>query len=240
MRYANRLGFTIAPEARRQIALAIGAGAFDAVSGDRLRRELILILEESARARAPRLLASLWLDRAIAPALSRVAAGAGRRIERAARAAASRPEAGWLCYLLAWMAPSTPRGLLRVADRLSAAGRHRSALLRWPQTRRRLGAGLASRPASSKRALVRGLCADEVVAAAVLLGARDARALLAAFAARDRTALAMTGADLVARGVAPGPAIGRALAATRAALEDGKIDAGEELAFALAAARRRR
>jgi hypothetical protein len=45
------------------------------------------------------------------------------------------------------------------------------------------------------------------------------------------------GKDLVAAGVPPGPAIGRALSATLAARRDGAIRPEEELAFALEAAR---
>lgn len=51
-------------------------------------------------------------------------------------------------------------------------------------------------------------------------------------------ALAVDGGDLVERGVAPGPAIGRALTRVRAELLDrGAMDAGEQLALALAVAR---
>ncbi|MFY9552480.1 MAG: tRNA nucleotidyltransferase, partial [Thermoanaerobaculia bacterium] len=39
VRYANRLGFRIAPSARTAIRAAIASGAFRGVSGDRLRRE---------------------------------------------------------------------------------------------------------------------------------------------------------------------------------------------------------
>ena len=52
VRYANRLGFSLAPEARREVAAALAIGAFDAVSGDRLRRELELLLAEPRRAQA--------------------------------------------------------------------------------------------------------------------------------------------------------------------------------------------
>ena len=49
----------------------------------------------------------------------------------------------------------------------------------------------------------------------------------------------MTGADLVAAGVPPGPAIGRALRALRAATLDGRVEGHEaELALALREARR--
>jgi len=51
------------------------------------------------------------------------------------------------------------------------------------------------------------------------------------------TQVAVRGADLVAAGIAPGPGIGRALAALRAAVLDGVVtDASEQLAFAIAIA----
>ena len=50
-------------------------------------------------------------------------------------------------------------------------------------------------------------------------------------------ALRVRGRDLVAAGIPPGPAIGRALAATREARRAGRIEEAEELAFALSRAR---
>ncbi len=238
VRYAGRLGFRIHPSARRQVTAAVAAGAFRGVSGDRLRRELALIFEEEPRARAPRLLASLGLDRALAPALARATPGAGRRIDRAGRFGPG-PRPGWLCYLLAWMAPSTPRDLRQAADRLSISGRQRAVLVGWAGTRRRFRPGAASLAPSRRRRLVMGLGIDEVFAAAAVLPGPDARAIRQAFVSREGLKLSISGSDLVSRGVPPGPAIGRALDAARAAREDGKITAGEELAFALSAARRR-
>jgi hypothetical protein len=49
--------------------------------------------------------------------------------------------------------------------------------------------------------------------------------------------LAIGGRDLVRAGIAPGPRIGRALAATRAARRGGRLAPGDELAFAVAHAR---
>ncbi len=242
VRYANRLGFRVAPEARRQMAAAIARGAFDAVSGDRLRRELVLIFSESRRDRAERLLHALGLDSAVARALGRYARGAAGRLRAAETLARRVPsaQAGWLCYLLAWMAVSTPRSIREVADRLALAGRERQASLRWPRTRRRLRPGLAALAPSRLRLRTHGVSNDEIVVAAVLLGARgrDARALLRALESGGRMKLSISGADLLARGAAPGPAIGRARSATLAAREDGRIGAGEELGFALRAARR--
>jgi tRNA nucleotidyltransferase/poly(A) polymerase len=185
VRYGNRLGFRLAPEARRSIGAAIAAGAFDAVSGDRLRRELSLILGEERRAQAVARVHRLGLDGAIHPALARAWKGALGRLACAERAGAC---SGWLGCLRAWMAASPAGDLERVADRLNLSRADRKALV-----------------SPGKAGPVR---------------------------------LAIRGADLIAAGVAPGPAIGRALAGTLAARENGRIGPAQELAHALKLTRR--
>ncbi len=241
VRYANRLSFSIPADTRRQIATAIAQGAFDAVSGDRLRRELVLVFGEPQRARAVALLIRLGLDRAVAAGLARAAEpvrGATERVRTAERLAAGK-EVGWLCYFLAWMGPAPMRALREVADRLALSGREGLALGRWASTRRRLGSGIAHLAPSRRRLRATGLSPEEILAAAALRSGSDRRAL-ARLAAGEAPKLAISGADLLARGVPQGPAIGRALAATRAAREDGRLTARNELAFALAHARRLR
>ncbi len=238
VRYANRLGFSLAPEARREVAAALAIGAFDAVSGDRLRRELELLLAEPRRAQAVKGIVRLGLDRAVAPGLARAAAGAPERVRVAERLAEGRA-VGWLCYFLAWMGPAPMRALRNVADRLGLSGRDALAVSRWPATRRRLGSGLGRLSPSRRRLRALGLSPEEVLAAAALRSGSDRR-VLARLAAGEAPELSISGADLLARGVPQGPAIGRALAATRAAREDGRLAARNELAFALAHARRSR
>ena len=125
VRYANRLSFSIPADSCRQIGTAIAQGAFDAVSGDRLRRELVLVFGEPRRARAVALLIRLGLDRAVAAGLSRASQGAAERV-RAAERLAEGSEVGWLCYFLAWMGPAPMRALREVADRLALSGREAS------------------------------------------------------------------------------------------------------------------
>ncbi len=235
VRYANRLGFRIASEARLAIAAAIGTGAFRNVSGDRLRRELSLLLAEERRGRAVARLSSLHLDAAISPALVRP--GAPRRLLAAELLARRRrPEPGWLCYLFAWMGDARIGTLGRLTDRLDFAGRDRARLLSWPRARRLLGAGFADRPVSQRSRRAEGLDSEERIAAAALASPRDRRAILAI---APPLALTISGTDLLKAGVAAGPRIGIALARTRAAREDGRIGPEEELAFALRAARKR-
>lgn len=236
VRYATRLDFRIAPEARRSIASAVAGGAVDAVSGDRLRRELALILAEPEPGRGVRSLGRLGLDAAIHPALSDPRAGA--RVAAAARVAAQG--AGWLCYFLAWMGPTRKGPLQGIADRLAFAGRDRKRLLAWPDTRAALAPGLSALAPSELSRRLRGRRLEDVVAAAAELPARDRGALLRGFAASGGLRLSVRGSDLVAAGVPPGPRIGCALAGTLAAREDGRISEAEELDFAVGLAREAR
>ena len=126
--------------------------------------------------------------------------------------------------------------LQRLADRLDFVGRDRARLLAWPRARRLLGPGFAERPVSQRSRRGEGLDAEERIAAAALASPRDRRAILAI---APPMALTISGTDLLRAGVPAGPRIGIALARTRAAREDGRIGAEEELAFALRAARRR-
>ena len=239
VRYANRLGFSVAPEARRQIAAAVAIGAFDAVSGDRLRRELERLFAEPGRGRAVAGMIGLGLDRAILPALAKCGEGAPRRLRAAESIAEAAGGAGWLCYFLAWMAPAQARSRTAAAERLALAGSDGDAVAHWSVTRRRLSPGLAGLSPSRRRQRARKLGRDEVLAAASLLRGADRRAA-AALAEGGEAPLPISGADLLARGIPPGPAIGRALAATRAALEDGRIRAEDALAYALRRSRGRR
>jgi len=238
VRYANRLSFSVPADTRRQIGTAIAQGAFEAVSGDRLRRELVLVFGEPRRAGAAALLIRLGVDRAVAAGLARAAQGVKERVAAAERLAHGR-EVGWLCYFLAWMGAVPMRALREVADRLGLSGREGLALGRWAGTRRRLGPGIARLAPSRRRLRATGLLPEEMLAAAALRSGSDRRAL-ALLAAREAPELGISGADLLARGVPQGPAIGRALAATRAAREDGRLTARNEMAFALAHARRSR
>ncbi len=239
VRYANRYGFRLDAATRSALARAIAEGAFDRVSGDRIRRELVKLFGEPRRAAAVRLLRRLGLDRAIAPALCRVPGeGARLRLQRVEALAPRERGAGWLASLLAWVHPLSPAGLRAVADRIALAGEERARLLAWPSTRRRLGPGLARRRVSEIARRAAGLSPDELLAAAAALSLADRRALANARRRLARQTRFLRGADLIAAGVPSGAAVGRALARTRDALLDGRISRREALAFGLRAARR--
>jgi tRNA nucleotidyltransferase (CCA-adding enzyme) len=236
VRYANRLAFRIEPETARLVQRAAAQGAFAAVSGDRLRREIALIFSEPRRAEAVRGMARLGLPALLHPSL-RSDAAALARLRAAERLAGSRPEpTGWRLYLLTWIAGLPAKAVASLAARLSVAGQERRILLAWPRFLDRLRRLLAARDLSRVCAEAAGRSAEELLAAAACLSAGHRRALLAGWE-RSRIALSISGRDLVAAGVPAGPAIGRALSRTLAARREGAISARRELEFALAAAR---
>ena len=69
VRYSRRLGFTIAPDTRNLISTALEEGVFERLSGQRLRRELEVLLAEPHPTPALALIADLGLLPAICPAL---------------------------------------------------------------------------------------------------------------------------------------------------------------------------
>lgn len=230
VRYSNRLGFRISPRTREAIGAALAAGALGHVSGDRLRREIHLILDEPARGRAVAEMGALGLSRAVEPALDAHPRAAAGRVTRAeSLTAALDGEVTWLCYLLAWMWQAVEQDVERVAHRLALAGEEARVFRRWPGVSGRLAAAEVRSDVTK----------DEVVAAASGLDARRRRALVERAAARS-IRLAIRGRDLIAAGVKAGPAVGAALAQTLAARQKGRIRESDELAFALAAVEKSR
>jgi tRNA nucleotidyltransferase (CCA-adding enzyme) len=236
VRYASRLGFRIDPATRRWIREAISEGVLDGVSGDRLRREIALLFSEGNRSAAVRSLSELGLVAAVHPSL-RFDAAAARRLRTAERLAEeSGSNATWLVYLLSWMGTSSEEAAREIAARLNLPREAAKVVRGWPRISRAL---LSAAAGDTGRAVAAtdGISDDEILAAAASLPARARARLLEARRAAPGLRLRIRGRDLLAAGVPPGPAIGRALSATLSARRDGAIGADDELAFALAAAR---
>jgi tRNA nucleotidyltransferase (CCA-adding enzyme) len=235
VRYANRLRFRIDPRTRRWIRQAAHHGAFDGVSGDRMRRELRLLFSEPDRATAVRLMGALGIDRMVDPDLrhDEPVLASLRRAEAIARRHPGQTT--WLLFLLVWSGELGPSARERLSRRLSLAGeadrrlRSFSALLGDPRED-------PSRVMPSTL-LERVIYADEIAAAAALLGGTAGRRLERALRVSS-TRLQIRGRDLIAAGIAAGPRIGHALKVTLAARRDGRISKSGELAFAIREARR--
>jgi len=232
VRLELRLGFQISAETLRLVEVALSEGIFDHLSGARLREELAMLLDDPALAlRGIDRLAELGVLRALHPRID--AAGATRERLRSARAACD-----W--YQLAGLAEPSVRPwrliLLALAQDLDAADRERLAeRLMLAGEDRHLLTGFAERIAKARDAL-RGTPPPHRAAEALEpLAGEELLLLMAegdegirAWVRRDLTELrplrlAVRGADLIAAGVPRGPAIGRALEATRRARLDGLL-----------------
>ena len=106
----------------------------------------------------------------------------------------------------------------------------------WPRTLKRL----RQTRLTLSRARSLGLSPEEMVAAAAVLPSGVGRRNLELALSTPSLRLTIQGRDLVAAGVPPGRSIGRALAETLSALQDGMITPTEELDFALEAAQKDR
>jgi tRNA nucleotidyltransferase/poly(A) polymerase len=208
----------------------------NAVSGDRLRREILLLFGEPNRAAAARAMAALGLSRTIHPALSYDAAVGGRlrRAERLATQAGRN--ATWVVYLLSWMGESSTDVADAIARRLNLSSAPSRTVRAWPADWKALSrAGDRGVAALAER--IEGLGEDALLAAAAAATAPLARRILSIRDAGPAFRLTIRGKDLVAAGIPPGPAIGRALSATLSARRNGAIRPEQELAFAVKAAR---
>ncbi|MGD9572680.1 MAG: hypothetical protein AB7V62_12380 [Thermoleophilia bacterium] len=203
-RYAARLGFALAPETEAEARRA--APSLDPSSA-RVADELERLLGEGAAGEALALLAALGVPWALADAPLRLAA-----IDAAAARDGAPPVPPWALRLGAGVAPDAAA---RAAVPGWAAG-VAAEVARGPALATALAA--AGRPSEIDRVL---RTTPGPTAIAALAGGAEA---VAAWWTGDRDRQPLVGgADLVAAGIPPGPAIGRALAAVRALLLDGHL-----------------
>lgn len=232
LRYEARLGARMDEDTERLAREAVSSAAPRTVSGKRIRDELLDLLAEPEAASALERMREIGLDAALYPAL-RV------QVDRIASAqlgcvdtGADRVWAG-LAALLVGDADALHPWLDSLALTREQRDRVARAALTGPQLGHRLRADMR---ASEIHALLHGEPA-EALALALACGAPGDTVLRFVTELRS-VRLEVTGDDLVAAGVAPSPALGRALADTLRRKLDGEVSGrDDELALALALAR---
>ena len=243
VRLECRLGFTLSPETLRLVDLALAEGVFDRLSGPRLRDELVELLDDPATAlRGIERLSELGLLGVLNPNL--VWGQATRRRLSAAAAAVDwhalagmegPPVRAWRLFLatLAWELEESERR--RLGERLAFGGADLTGLVSF-RPRVETALGLLAAPGLEPHGAAEALASlsDEEILLVLALGDEDQRDWVRRQLTEFRSLrLAIRGGDLVAHGVPSGPIVGRALAATRDARIDGRIDRDEELGYAL-------
>jgi len=240
-RLAPRLGFSLGRAARTALRSALRDGAFGAVSGDRLKREIQKCFSDAEHglnpAAALRLLGDWHVLTALEPglALPREAVSPLRRLGRAIAEPPWRPARArhWVSGLALWLAPQ-PSGLARrTLRRFSLRGDAANRIAAFPRLcAQRLDALAKVRGRGAVDALLRGIDEDELWALHASAPPAVRRRILR-WAAEDRSRrLPLSGSDVEEMGLS-GPAVGRVLARVRSAFLDGEV-ANREEALALA------
>ncbi len=234
VRYEARLGFTMDAETEALARAAVADRASDTVSRSRLGAELLLLLAEGGLEGALARLVDLGLDRVL-----------GLEVEPglAARAASAASAAGAVRALvaLAAVASAAPGAHTDRLDGLGLSAEEHGRVARAARSAPSLVAALGEGEGRSLSAsALRELLAPEppeALALALALGAPPAP--IARYVEGLRSVrLTIGGHDLVAAGVEPSPALGRALEETLRRKLDGQVDGREEeLRVALALAR---
>ena len=243
VRLELRLGFHISAETLRLVEVALAEGIFDHLSGSRLRDELVMLLDAPGLAlRGIERLAELDLLRVLHPRIA--LEDASRERLRGARAAwdwyhlegfTDPPVRVWRLHLMALAGGLEEAELERLADRLMLAGEDRRLLVSFPGRLERARRDLEAPDLLPHQALeaLEPLQGEELL---LLMADEDetARTWVRRHLSELRPfELAIRGADLLAAGVPPGPRMGEALRATKRARLDGRIEAGDELRYAL-------
>ncbi len=241
VRFAVRLGFEIAAETRHLVRVAVEENVFARLSSGRLRDELQALLSEGNVTAALGELDRLGVLEEVFP---------GVRWNVTTRRLLHELEALliWATLEGVYVGPRWHAFLATLAFRIGEEG-SKDLVSRLSLS------GELARIVLSARAEVEGLLAtasrarariSDVLAAvertpsvlalvAMATAGEEARSRLhRVLSLVRRDPLPIGGADLVAAGVPPGPAVGEALRRTRAALVDGEIQPEQALAFALA------
>jgi tRNA nucleotidyltransferase (CCA-adding enzyme) len=244
VRYARRLGFTIATDTRNLISTALEEGVFERLSGQRLRRELEHLLAEPHPTPALALVADLGLLPAICPDVSWSEGARNYMLEIEGHLAwyeleeLGPPPEPWILFLGGLAMRAGDETVAAIADRLQIGGPVRNRFVSLPAAVEALTAATAADHSLSQRAhVVEQHPSEALLLAMSRLPLEPKRALANAAVAATHVSLPVTGQRLVESGISPGPHIGRALRLTRDALIDDMIAAEDSLAWAVETAR---
>ena len=246
-RLGLRLGMKLERRSRTALRDALRDGSFGAVSGERFRRELVLVFEEPRRGvdagRILSLLSETHVLAALEPGLvlPRDRQAPLRRLSRSIAepewpAARWRP---WIAGLSIWLAPLASVTRRRTLERFAIRGEQAARILSFAAEGDLMLDALAqARGRGAVDALLTELGEESLQATFALADVAIRRRILRWGAEDKRRRAPVIGTDLSELGI-QGPEIGLGLARIRAAFLDGEIANREEaLVLALELARR--
>jgi tRNA nucleotidyltransferase (CCA-adding enzyme) len=234
VRYEVRLGFRMDSETERLAREAVDIGAMRTISGARLRDALFLLLAEHDAPSALGRLHDLGVDRSLHRALHFDATEAASAAIGAHEVGADR-----VLAVLAMLVAHDPEELVPWLDSLGLDRDQRERVRRAARDAPALVEGLRAVPELSPSAVYALLHDEPPEALALALALGVAPVPILEYGTRLRfVRLDITGNDLIAAGLEPGPELGRVLAETLRAKLDGDV-AGrdDELRYALRVAR---
>lgn len=244
VRLELRLGFEMSPETLHLVKVALAEGVFDRLSGARLRDELAQLLEDPDRALAgierlaelgvlPVLHPNLTWNDEVRERLNQVRAAWDWFELEGLEAPEVRPARLFLFGLVSDLSDGARR---KLGERLHLAQHLREWLEKLGRSLESGHAAVRDPQAPPHRVsdALAGLGGEELL---LLLATEDEKGR--AWVRRELTEMrpfeiTLGGRDLIDRGFEPGPEIGEALRATRAARLDGEIEAEDELEYAVA------
>jgi tRNA nucleotidyltransferase (CCA-adding enzyme) len=233
VRYGTRFKFPLEKRTDEVAREAIRIGALRTVSAHRVRDELFDLLAEVDAPTAIERMHELELDKALHPALE-----PDSTLVASAALGATEVGADRVLAVLAALVCAEPIQLVDWLDELGLTRDARERVARAARDAHALAEGL--RAVTLSASAIQALLHDEppeALALALALGAPPEPIMTWATSLRH-VRLDITGDDLVAAGVEPGPALGRALAETLRAKLDGEVSGrDEELKLALELAR---
>jgi tRNA nucleotidyltransferase (CCA-adding enzyme) len=240
-RLAVRLDFSLSRGSRSALRDALRDGAFGRVSGDRLRREWVRLVDEAHLgvdpSRVLRLLADWHVLAALEPGLG-LAREAVTPLRRIGRAVASPPWRAprwrpWASAMAVWLAPLAPALRRRTLRRLSVRGDVATHIAGFAKAHEGWLRALAKARGRGAVDAILAPLSDEDLHALYVRAEPKARRRISRWAIEDRVRrLPIGGDDLVAIGL-QGPAVGRALTRIRTAFLDGAVS-DRDAAIALA------
>jgi tRNA nucleotidyltransferase (CCA-adding enzyme) len=239
IRFEHRFGFRLGKDTLALIKGAVKMDLFRRLSGARLREELTLLLSEQEPRRAIARLGELDLLRFIhpqlkwSPRLGALLKAVEEVLDWHRLASLSWPpsrshaDPPWLLHLMALVDGLPDKAVREVLDRLAIAGREvriiRDMRARLPALLRRMARSPLPSPAEVSHALA-GLSPSAVLLLLAKTGSEPAKRQLSSYLSTYQHVRPMvTGTDLKALGLTPGPLYARVLGRLRDARLNGEV-----------------